>query len=56
MARGKNIGGLDEETKIAFGIRELQGGWKNHNDLMKRMIILYDEYNDQYEKEHPRAP
>lgn len=51
MARGENIGGINPETKTEFKIRQLQGKWPNHEVFMKRLLELYDRYNDQYEAE-----
>lgn len=50
MVRGKIIGGLSQEAKDEFKIRQIQGQWRNYDDLLKRMIILYDEFNQTYEK------
>jgi len=50
MSRGKNIGGLSEETKDRFKIAEIKGKWANHEVLMSRMITLYEEFNDIYEQ------
>lgn len=49
MARGKNIGGLSEETKDKFKIVEIKGKWANHEALMDRLLTLYEEFNDVYE-------
>ena len=51
MARGKNIGGFTEETKIEFMVRKARGKFKNPEELMTRFITLFDKYNDQYEAE-----
>lgn len=51
MARGKNIGGFTEETKIEFMVRKTRGKFKNTEEAMIRLIALFDKYNDQYEAE-----
>jgi hypothetical protein len=51
MTREKNIGGIKQETKDEFKIRQIKGQWHNHDSLLSRMIVLYDKYNDIYEKE-----
>lgn len=49
--RGKNLGGLAEDSKKKFQIRMLQGNFQNNNLMMERLIILYDKYNSIYESE-----
>jgi len=49
MGREKTIGGIKEEVKDEFHIREIRGKFPNHNSLMVRLLKLFDEYNDQYE-------
>ncbi len=51
MARGKNIGGFTEDTKIEFIIRKTRGKFKNPEETMIRFIALFDRFNEQYEKE-----
>lgn len=50
MARGKNIGGFTEETKAQFQLRTAKGKLKNAENTLKRMIELFDKYNDEYEE------
>ncbi|MFA7171302.1 MAG: hypothetical protein WC180_04885 [Candidatus Paceibacterota bacterium] len=51
MVRGKNIGGFTEDTKIEFMVRKTRGKFKNTEEAMKRLIALFDKYNDQYDAE-----
>jgi hypothetical protein len=51
MTRGKNIGGFTEETKVEFKVRTTRGKLKNAENTLKRMIELFDKYNEQYEAE-----
>lgn len=51
MARGKNIGGIEEVIRDEFLIRKIRGKFPNLNSILVRMIILFDKYNDQYEAE-----
>jgi hypothetical protein len=53
MARGKNIGGLSEETKKLFKAIELRDDWKNHDSLLKAMIECYENCHGNKENKSP---
>lgn len=49
MGRGKNIGGISAGNWENFKVNALRKQF-THNEMITRLLELYDEYNDQYEE------